>query len=90
MRTSKPPETLLLKRLLDGQADARPGAQKNLLALEYIVDELSDIYEPEEARLWFSSRQKLLGGSSPADLIQEGKADALIDAIERLKAGVFI
>ncbi|MBA8888725.1 uncharacterized protein (DUF2384 family) [Dokdonella fugitiva] len=82
------PETV--SRWNQGKAFPRPDAQKNLLALEYIVDELSDIYEPKEARLWLFSRQKLLGGNSPADLIQEGKADAVIDVIERLKAGVFV
>lgn len=82
------PETV--SRWNQGKAFPRPDAQKNLLALEYIVDELSDIYEPQEARLWLFSRQKLLGGSSPADLIQAGKADAVIDAIERLKAGAFV
>lgn len=82
------PETV--SRWNQGKAFPRPDAQKNLLALEYIVDELSDIYEPKEARLWLFSRQKLLGGSSPADLIQEGKVDEVIDVIERLKASVFI
>ncbi len=82
------PETV--SRWNQGKAFPRPDAQKNLLALEYIVDELSDIYEPKEARLWLFSRQKLLSGNSPADLIQEGKADAVIDVIERLKAGVFV
>lgn len=82
------PETV--SRWNQGKAFPRPDAQKNLLALEYIVDELSDIYEPKDARLWLFSRQKLLGGSSPADLIQDGKAEEVIDVIERLKAGVFV
>lgn len=82
------PETV--SRWNQGKAFPRPDAQKNLLALEYIVDELSDIYEPKEARLWLFSRQKLLGGSSPADMIHDGKADAVIDVIERLKAGAFV
>jgi uncharacterized protein (DUF2384 family) len=82
------PETV--SRWNQGKAFPRPDAQKNLLALEYIVDELSDIYEPKEARLWLFSRQKLLRGNSPAVLIQEGKVDEVIDAIERLKAGVHI
>ena len=42
------------------------------------------------ARLWLFSRQKLLGGNSPASLIQEGKIDAVIEAVERLREGVFI
>jgi uncharacterized protein (DUF2384 family) len=82
------PETV--SRWNQGKAFPRPDAQKNLLSLEYIIDQLSDIYEPKEARLWLFSRQKLLGGISPADLIQDGKIDEVIEAIERLREGVFI
>ena len=82
------PETV--SRWNQGKAFPRPDAQKNLLSLEYIVDQLSDIYEPQEARLWLFSRQKLLGGSSPASLIQGGKIDAVIETVERLREGVFI
>lgn len=82
------PETV--SRWNQGKAFPRPDAQKNLLSLEYIVDQLSDIYDPKEARLWLFSRQKLLKGNSPADLIQEGKIDEVIEAVERLRDGVFI
>ena len=82
------PETVSRWNL--GKAFPRPDAQKNLLSLEYIVDQLSDFYEPTEARLWLFSRQKLLGGNTPAMLIQEGKIDDVIAAIERLREGVFI
>lgn len=82
------PETV--SRWNQGKAFPRPDAQKNLLSLEYIVDQLSDFYEPKEARLWLFSRQKLLSGQTPADLIQAGKIDDVIAAIERLREGVFI
>jgi hypothetical protein len=82
------PETV--SRWNQGKAFPRPDAQKNLLSLEYIIDQLSDMYEPKEARLWLFSRQKLLSGNSPASLIQGGKIDEVIEAIERLREGVFI
>lgn len=82
------PETV--SRWNQGKAFPRPDAQKSLLSLEYVVDQLSDIYEPKEARLWLFSRQKLLGGNSPASLIQEGKIDAVIETVERLREGTFI
>lgn len=82
------PETV--SRWNQGKAFPRPDAQKNLLSLEYIVDQLSDFYEPKEARLWLFSRQKLLGGNTPATLIQEGKIDDVIAAIERIREGVFV
>lgn len=82
------PETV--SRWNQGKAFPRPEAQKMLLALEYIVDELSDIYEPQEARLWLYSRQRLLDGQTPADLIQSGRVDEVIGVIDRLREGVFI
>lgn len=82
------PETV--SRWNQGKAFPRPDAQKSLLSLEYIIDQLSDIYEPKEARLWLFSRQKLLNGSSPASLIQEGKIDVVIEVVERLREGTFV
>jgi uncharacterized protein (DUF2384 family) len=82
------PETV--SRWNQGKAFPRPDAQKMLLSLEYIVDQLSDFYEPNEARLWLFSRQRILEGNTPADLIQGGKVDEVIAAIDRLREGVFI
>jgi hypothetical protein len=82
------PETV--SRWNQGKAFPRPGAQKLLLDLEYIVDQLSDFYQPEEARLWMFSRQKLLNGEIPANLIQQGRAAEVIAVIDQLRDGVFV
>lgn len=79
-----------VSRWNQGKAFPRPDAQKLLLDLEYIVDQLSDFYEPEEARLWLFSRQRLLDGETPAELIQKGRAQEVIDVIDQLRDGVFI
>ena len=68
----------------------RPGAQQALLDLEYIADQLSDFYEPNDVRLWLFSRQKLLGGAVPAELIQGGQAKAVIRHVDELRDGVFV
>jgi transcriptional regulator with XRE-family HTH domain len=82
------PETV--SRWRQGKAFPRPDAQKRLMELEYIVDQLSDIYTPEEARLWLNGRQKLLDGSVPTALIQDGRTDEVIAVVEQLRQGVFI
>lgn len=82
------PETV--SRWNQGKAFPRPDAQKLLLDLEYIADQLSDFYEPGDVRLWLFSRQKLLGGNTPAALIQDGRADDVIAVIDQLREGVFI
>src|SRR5712691_5813671 len=73
------PETV--SRWNQGKAFPRPDAQKLLLELEYIIDQLSDFYEPQDARLWLFSRQKLLSGETPAELIQKGRAKEVIKVI---------
>ena len=65
-------------------------AERTLLDLEYLVDLLSEIYQPEEARLWFYSRQKLLKGEAPAELIRAGKIQELITAVDQLRDGVHV
>ena len=81
------PETV--SRWNQGKAFPRPDAQKLLLELEYIVDQLSDFYEPRDARLWMFSRQKLLGGEIPAELIQKGRSAEVIAVIDQLREAVF-
>jgi uncharacterized protein (DUF2384 family) len=82
------PETV--SRWNQGKAFPRSKAEQQLLDLEYIVDQLSDFYEPQEARLWLFSRQKTLNGETPASLIQEGRTDEVIETVNRLRDGVFL
>lgn len=82
------PETV--SRWNQGKAFPQPDAERMLLQLEYIVDQLSDIYEPTDARLWIYSPQRLLAGRTPADLIQEGRSQEVIDMVNQLRDGVFL
>jgi transcriptional regulator with XRE-family HTH domain len=81
------PETV--SRWNQGKAFPRPETQQLLLELEYIVDQLSDFYEPQEARLWLFSRQKLLDGEKPAELIQKGDFASVIALLDQLRDGVY-
>ncbi|MGH8558062.1 MAG: hypothetical protein ACRESZ_11485 [Methylococcales bacterium] len=82
------PETV--SRWNQGRAFPPPDAQKLLLELEYIADQLSEFYEPADVRLWLYSRQKLLKGETPAELIQQGRSSEVIAVIDQLRDGVFI
>jgi Protein of unknown function (DUF2384) len=42
---------------------------------------LSDFYDPQEARLWLFSRQKLLGGQTPAELNRKEQTDEVRSVI---------
>ena len=54
------PETV--SRWNQGRAYPHARTEKTLLELEFIVDQLSDFYEPNEARQWMFAPQKLLRG----------------------------
>lgn len=82
------PETV--SRWRQGKAFPQREAEKRLLELEFIVDQLSDFYEPQDARMWLLSRQKLLGNRVPAELVQEGCTDEIIAVINQLREGVFL
>jgi hypothetical protein len=82
------PETV--SRWNQGKAFPRPEAEKTLLDLEYVVEQLADIYSPDEARLWLFSRQKLLAGQVPADLIQQHRTDSVLGVIRELLEGVHV
>jgi uncharacterized protein (DUF2384 family) len=73
-----------------GQAYPRSSTEKALLELEFIVDQLSDFYEPNEARQWLFSPQKHLGARSPAELIQEGKIDEVRRLVNQLRDAVYL
>ena len=82
------PETV--SRWNQGRAFPHPDTEKTLLELEYVIDQLSDFYEPQEARLWLFSRQRLLDGEIPAELIQQGRTQEVLSMISQLRDGVFI
>ena len=82
------PETV--SRWNQGRAYPHSGTEKVLLELEFIVDQLSDFFEPNEARQWMFSRQKLLEGKTPAELIHEGRIDDVRRLVNQLRDGVYL
>ena len=60
-----------------------------LLELGYIVDQLADIYEPNQARQWIFAPQKLLNGKSPTELIRTGRIDNVMRLIGQLRDAVY-
>ncbi len=82
------PETV--SRWNQGKAFPQPEAERAVLELEYVVDQLADLYEPDEARLWLFARQKLLNGEIPAELIRQRRTDEVIKIIRQLLEGVYV
>jgi hypothetical protein len=82
------PETV--SRWNQGRAYPHASTEKTLLELEYIVDQLSDLYEPNEARHWIFAPQKLLKGVSPAELIRSGRIGEVMEVVNQLRDAVYL
>jgi hypothetical protein len=82
------PETV--SRWNQGRAYPHSSTEKTLLELEFIIDQLSNFYAPNDARLWIFSPQKHLGGISPAELIREGRIDDVRRLVDQLRDAVYL
>jgi transcriptional regulator with XRE-family HTH domain len=82
------PETV--SRWQTGRAEPQPGRLEQLLTLEWLVEELSEFFEPAEARLWLFAPHRLLGGESPASRIQAGQLRDVLALLEQLKTGAVV
>jgi transcriptional regulator with XRE-family HTH domain len=79
-----------VSRWKTGKAFPQPKFEELLLQLEYIAEELSDIYEPVEARLWLFKPQKLLAGDVPAKLLAEGRYKEVLAALNQIRDDVYL
>ncbi|WP_169728803.1 antitoxin Xre/MbcA/ParS toxin-binding domain-containing protein [Salinarimonas rosea] len=82
------PETV--SRWRQGRSHPRPEAERIILELEYVIEQLSDLYEPAQARLWLFSPQTLLEGRSPADAIRAGRSDEVRRLVDRVRDAVYM
>ena len=61
-----------------------------LLELEFFLGELSELYLPEEAKLWLFSPHKLLDGETAASRIQAGKTQEVFALLDQLRSGAYL
>lgn len=77
------PETV--SRWNHGRAHPRSSKESLLADLQYIVERLSELYsDAGTARAWLYSRHRYFGGARPADLIQEGRIDEILEAVRTM------
>jgi len=81
------PETV--SRWRQGRVDPQPNKFKKLATLAWLAEELSEFYEPEAAKLWLFTPQRLLKGATPADRIENDGLDDVLALIKQLQDGAF-
>jgi transcriptional regulator with XRE-family HTH domain len=83
------PETV--SRWKSGRVEPQAEALNRLRELSWLVELLSEIYSrPDDARLWLLSRHRLLHGDTPANQIQKGNLNRVLELIHQLKDGAYV
>lgn len=62
-------------------------ARDRLLELQYVVDQLSDVFEVEGIEIWLHAPQRQLEGKRPVDCLREGHFEKVLNAVEFLAGG---
>lgn len=74
-----------VSRWNQGHANPRPSKEILLGDLEYIVERLAEFYsDPRTARAWLYSRHRYFHGLRPADLVREGRAQEVLEAVHAM------
>ena len=79
-----------VSRWASGKGMPSIGTQMLIADLRYVVELLSDLYTPEETRLWLHARHPLLNNERAVDLIIQDRTQEVIAVIERLNATVYL
>lgn len=83
-------EPQTISRWQTGQTDPHSTNLQSILTLDWLADLLAEYYEPDEARIWLYSPNRLLGGDRPADRIRRGDSESVLALIDQLSSGAFV
>ena len=78
-----------VSRWFSGKATPDLRTQTVIAELRYVVDRLSDFYEPDEIRLWLHTPHQMLNGARAIELINAGRTEDVLAVIETLDAGAY-
>lgn len=79
-----------VSRWAKGTASPPLHTQTIIAELRYVVDRLSEFYTAGETRLWLHTPHPLLNNERAIDLINAGRTEEVLAAIERLDSGAYI
>ena len=64
------------------------GAQRDrLLELQYVIEQLSDVYDTEGIDIWIHRPQRTLDHQRPIDALREGRFEDVLAVVEYLAGG---
>lgn len=82
-------QTRQVYRWENGEFSPQGTAKDHLLDLDYVVKQLSEVYTEQGIDIWLHSRNRLLNGQRPIELLKEGNFAEVIRMVEQLQVGAF-
>lgn len=79
-----------VSRWATGKGSPSLHTQTMIADLRYVVECLSDLYTPDETRIWLHTPHPLLNRERAVDLIHEGRTEEVLAVIGRLEAGAYL
>jgi DNA-binding transcriptional regulator YiaG len=76
--------TRTVQNWASGQAAPRGASRERLLDVQYVMEELRDVYTDEGIEIWLRARNRNLNGERPIDLITRGDVDTVLHEAQRL------
>ncbi len=78
-----------VSRWSTGKAAPDLRTQTVIAELRYVVDRLAELYTPDETRLWLHAIHPMLDNKRAIDLINNGRTEEVLGAIEALDTGAY-
>jgi uncharacterized protein (DUF2384 family) len=64
------------------------GSQRDrLLELQYLIEQLSDVFDNEGIEIWLHRPQRMLGHQRPVDAIRDGRFEDVLAVVDALAGG---
>ena len=64
------------------------GANRDrLLELQYVIEQLGDVYDAEGIEIWMHRPQRLLSHRRPLDCLKAGQFEAVLQVVDHLAGG---
>jgi transcriptional regulator with XRE-family HTH domain len=79
-----------VSRWLNGKSSPSIAMQLHFSDLQYIIERLSALYEPEEIRIWLWANHRGLDDQRAIDLIFNNKMAEVLKIIESFEAGAYL
>lgn len=61
--------------------------RERLLELNYVIEQIGDVYDDEGVEIWLRAPLRAFGGKTPLELLRAGQFENIIALVERVAGG---